>query len=596
MERNKDLIVEERDLFVRVILNPDLNSDSKKSLISELVDKYIDRLVFVLEYKDRESKDLVCESIVSKTEKYKLKLVQEELEAHFTTIRGCDISKNDGTLTFYSPPKDINLVISFNQDTSIFEVNGNHNNLSKFLHGYRESIREIDISNFVDPIDTSSLNLTSIMDTMTLCEKIERNLWKPDNLEWPSLTDEPTPISFNDTSKPPNSSSTQTNTETQVPTDQSPILAEDTPSAPTNTDRQGPNPVIKESQTPSPSPIEDKLDLVLQKLSNLETQVEKIPLLSSRLDQVLEKVQLLNDRIDSFEDRMTKVENHIELTKKTDLKTTCSKLECRVFDLEETTSRLINLEKSFSRITVTQEGNPKEIDIDALIEAKLQKFQKQITNSQQSSAHNTQNSQNRSKYTPTSIDELNHDLLFIGDSNTYHIKEDIMKHGVSAAKIMAYKIDQAITAVKDLKVTRPPKQVFAHVGTNHLTTDPNQEHDIEEIKCQYEELFKVLEEKFPESSIHISEILMRGEDTLAGDIRQLNAFIRLSCSKRPNFSSILHSFNINSKSHLSGKRHLGKSGFHFFLLNIRLQMLGIAPRKTNSSQNRPRPYSHYHRR
>ena len=150
MERNKDLIVEERDLFVRVIVNPGLNSDSKKSLISELVDKYIDRLVFVLEYKDRESKDLVCESTVSNTEKYKLKLVQEELEAHFTTIRGCDISKNDGTLTFYSPPKDINLVISFNQDTSIFEVNGNHNNLSKFLHGYRESIREIDISNFVN--------------------------------------------------------------------------------------------------------------------------------------------------------------------------------------------------------------------------------------------------------------------------------------------------------------------------------------------------------------------------------------------------------------------------------------------------------------
>ena len=123
-------------------------------------------------------------------------------------------------------------------------------------------------------------------------------------------------------------------------------------------------------------------------------------------------------------------------------------------------------------------SNPKEIDIDALIEAKLQKFQKEITNSQQTSTHNTQNSQNRSKYTPTSIEELNQDLLFIDDSNIYHMKEDIMKHGVSAAKIMAYKSDQAITALKNLKVTRGPKQVFAHVGTNHLTSDPNQEqHD-----------------------------------------------------------------------------------------------------------------------
>ena len=30
-----------------------------------------------------------------------------------------------------------------------------------------------------------------------------------------------------------------------------------------------------------------------------------------------------------------------------------------------------------------------------------------------------------------------------------------MKHGVTAAEIMAYKIDQAITALKDLRVTRP---------------------------------------------------------------------------------------------------------------------------------------------
>ena len=49
--------------------------------------------------------------MISKTEKYRLNQIQEELEAYFTTIRGRDISKNDGTLTLYSLPKEINLVI-----------------------------------------------------------------------------------------------------------------------------------------------------------------------------------------------------------------------------------------------------------------------------------------------------------------------------------------------------------------------------------------------------------------------------------------------------------------------------------------------------
>ena len=66
---------------------------------------------------------------------------------------------------------------------------------------------------------------------------------------------------------------------------------------------------------------------------------------------------------------------------------------------------------------------------------------------------------------------------------------------------MSYKIEQAISALKDLKVTSPPKEVFTHMGTNNLTSNPNQAHNIE-IKRQYEENLKV-SEKFPDSTIHI---------------------------------------------------------------------------------------------
>ena len=95
--KNKDLIVEEKELFVRVILKPDLNSDSKAFLVSGIVDKYIDRLLFVL-VRTGKGRNWCATLMISKTEKYRLNQIQEELEAYFTTIRGRDISKNDGTL------------------------------------------------------------------------------------------------------------------------------------------------------------------------------------------------------------------------------------------------------------------------------------------------------------------------------------------------------------------------------------------------------------------------------------------------------------------------------------------------------------------
>ena len=94
--------------------------------------------------------------------------------------------------------------------------------------------------------------------------------------------------------------------------------------------------------------------------------------MSSCLVQVLEKADLLKIASAHLKTGCAKLKT-LEPTKKTDLKTTCSRLECQLFHLEETTSHLTNLKNSFSKITMTQDGKLKEIDTDALIESKLEK-------------------------------------------------------------------------------------------------------------------------------------------------------------------------------------------------------------------------------
>ena len=178
-------------------------------------------------------------------------------------------------------------------------------------------------------------------------------------------------------------------------------------------------------------------------------------------------------------------------------------------------------------------------------------------------------------------------MLLVGDSNIWPVKESILKHGVSAAKCMAYTIDQATTTIKELKITRPPDKVLIHVGTNHLQSKEGVANDVEEIKSKYETLFNVINERFPRSTkVYFSELLLRREDQVREDVNSINSFLQSATRKQENYSVVIHSFNIDDhNAHLRDNRHLNKTGLHILLSNIRLQMLGM------SRKNKTRHFS-----
>ena len=644
-----ELVLEEHSLFIRVVFNPNLDYNRKRTLLLEQTELFTDKLVYVYEH-CTDSDELLCKTIVGQVSKFDLIELKDELEKHFENIRGCSISNQGNRLTFYSPFKDINLTVKFTRETSTFEVSGSIKNLNRFLQGYSECLRKISHSLFKLP-GTSSLNMTSLTDAVSLCDKIERNLAKS-NPNWPDPTPEPigesisnsnsaanttqnpilsTSNEIQDTqlspapvhmtlceqiesnlwkdnpnwpeftgnlnsSTPPTSDSTQiSNQASQTPKTPLPC---DTPS--TFVDQSAiPSltlspPIVMKATLPTLNSTDRKLDLVLQKLCSLERHTEKIAQLSSSLDQAWNKINTLADRLHVTETRLTTVETTLEkLVDNSVSKATHNELECRM------NAAMESLQQQLNQIKAEQVPTPNDTTtnhISSLIDQRVGSLQSdieaKILSSQQQPTPPT--TKPKTKYTPTSLDNLDHDILLIGDSNIYHIKEDILKHGVSAAKIMAYRFEEAISALNDLKVTRIPDKCIINIGTNHLSSNPKDTNDIEAIKSDYNKLFDIIQEKFPGCEIFISEIFIRREDKLKGDVDSLNSFLKTACTTRK-FTLMRHSYNIDNKQrHLKDARHLSMSGFWAFLINIRLYMFSMAPRfKYNQPNHNSRNYRHH---
>ena len=549
-----DLAVEDHCLYMRVLFKTEIDCTRKEELKDKLVDKYVDKLIYLFEKSAPDSYPH-CASIICKTSD--LNLIRSELKRHFTSIRGCSVDSktldaDSSQLTFYSPPKDINLNVSFFDSKSTFEVEGSTKNLGKFLYGYSKSIQNMSGGT----IDTSSLTMKTLThpERMTLCQKIERNL-AHESEPWEPFTDDETDSANEDETQEPSTTENQPVTlATNTPDNDTPPESQQTLDPPL---------IINETPLPSSS-YDQKLDMIIQKLTSLETNTAQ---LSSRIDNVLTTIDGLTKRIEKAENKLDKMEQI--LPKYESMKTEIEKLECRIHDIEEK-----NSEMNVSPISSDPLPFPTSQDIiQQLIDAKFKEY---------TSRPKTQ-PQKHAKYEPTTIDEVDHDLFLVGDSNTYGIKENILKNGKSATKVMAYQIDHAINALEIVKVKRPPQKLMIHVGCNHLSSDA--ENNLDEIKENYNKLFQLIDKKFPDTDIHLSEIFLRRERNLESEVKELNMFLASACKTRHNYQMIKHSFNIDSPyHHLRDNRHLSPAGFHNFLINIRLQMLGIPNRYRSKQQ------------
>ena len=577
-----DLIVkEESDSFVRILINPELTKKRSEELSFELTEKFIDKLIYI--YDSPGPGILNCCAILSKAKSYNTESLKEELQNHFKQIRGCVIDKNCDPcdqLTFYSPPRYIYLTVAFYHSKSIFEVKGDPKNLDRFLQAYCQSLLKINPSH-----PTSSLTMDSITPPIPLVMQIERDLWKSNSMSSDSDSEEATltcaqrsPASTLTNMK---SSSEESDTETQPP-----ILVVDTPSIPldqTATSSQSP----KIPETPSEKSLLEQIfdkvklmDLIPDMKSSIDSMKTSIDQITNRLSNAEEKIAKNSERITTIETNVGRLLTHT----------------VKQIEFDEKISTLESEQKSMRDdiVSITEKLNSvSSVDVSASKLAEMAcKIREYIMN-ELSKGHNVRNT-SRNQHQDLShlprdlrgvttekgqiIKELEHDLLIIGDSNTHPIREDIIRHNTTAAKILAIKHDDAIKGIEDITIRKQPKKILCHTGTNYFSSnvdDRKNEENFESAKLAHEDLFKLLEEKFPSSEIYISELFIRGERHMDKHIDRYNEYLRAACRKRGNFRVLRHQESIDDRRrHLRDDKHLSRSGFGEFLKNIRMQMYG----------------------
>ena len=630
--------VENYQKFCKIYWSPNTTNQERRNVKSDLLCQRPGELV--LDFR-RVDKNLTLHDISAS--------IQPEISSHnlrlsitrfYEEIRNCTCHYDDGQLSIFSEQKKINLTIKFWDDLKRFSARGDEENLVRFLHAYCESINTILESVIFNQPHASQLasndtlkpnpavqdlldiKCLSFDDSINICHEPtpqENNL--PEPHETPSNTttealkkDRPitTTIPVNDSPTTATQQDDQVDANNEINDSQMPLFdhPQPTPTTP---------PSISTSDLPTETPEEfnpekqsskqSKEDTILQQilskvaiLPELISKVEMIPDIKSTLDNMNISMKKLDarmfdaemdikknsDRLDKIEKDMTKFEN--QLINKNDYKTAIQDLQ-NDHKIIENDIATIKTKLATSSVTTLSEDRVKEIAKELL----------QKHSSPQSTPQPTSTPPKKGKYTPSSSTEvLDHDVLLIGDSNTHYIDETRLHHGSTCAKMSVYKIDQAMTAIDNIEVTRQPGKLFLHIGTNHIDSFENHTNDLDQIKSEFEDLFGLIQRKFPDSQIFVSEIFMRRERRVADDVRELNSYLQIACSHRKKFSLIKHGDSINKPHHLHDNRHLSWSGFSQFLLNIRVQMFKMQPkiRKPTSHFHQQRPshgYQHYNR-
>ena len=578
-----DLIAKEESAsFVRIVINPELTPKRREALSFELSEKFSDKLIYL--YDSPGPGILNCCSILSRARNYNTESLKEELQNHFKQIRGCVIEKNcnpSDQLTFYSPPRYIYLTVAFYHSRSIFEVKGDPQNLGKFLQAYCQSLLKINPSH-----PTSSLTMNSISPPIPLVMQIERDLWKSSSESTASSEEltltcaQRSPESTLSTIK---SSSEDSDTESET---QPPILVVDTPSSPldqTTTSSQSP----KIPETPSDKSLLEQIfekvklmDLIPVMKSSIDSMKTSIDQITNRLSNAEEKIAKNSERITTIETNVGRLLTHT--VKQTEFDDKISTLESEQKSMRDD---IVKLTEKLNSVSSVDAGASKLEDMACKIRedimnelSKGQNLRNTSRNHHQDLSHLPRDLRGVTTEKGQVINELDHDLLIIGDSNTHPIREDIIRHNTSAAKILAIKHEDAIKGIEDITIRKEPKKILCHSGTNYFSSnvdDRKNDENFESARLAHEDLFKLLEEKFPSSEIYISELFIRGERQMAKYINKYNENICAACRKRGNFRVLRHQESIDDqRRHLRDAKHLSRSGFGEFLKNIRMQMYG----------------------
>ena len=197
---------------------------------------------------------------------------------------------------------------------------------------------------------------------------------------------------------------------------------------------------------------------------------------------------------------------------------------------------------------------------------------------------NTERREQRETRQPERYDEsFDHDVIYFVDSNLRKMKEEIMDNNMSGKKVMCYKLDQIDEVLQNSTITRQPKFVLIHCGTNHLNYETESTKELEE---QYKKTLKLVAQKFPAAKITLSSLLPRKEGKVHKMVQEVNEFLLGISTTTPNIT-LMKNQNVR-RNMLEGQRHINHDGFRLLLGNIRATLFNKTVQIINRSTYRSR--------
>ena len=522
--------IENRDKHCRLYWSPSTNAKERKGIKQDLLFQRKGELVF--EYR-RKSNKLELHDISSVLQpEITVTQFKTSLITFYEKIRHCTSHFDNDTsqLFVYSEQKRIDLTIKIYPDTGKFKVKGNDENLLRFLHAYCDCINSIlsealfnlpctsqlASANTLAPnneiqelLDSKSLQNIELGEITLDCSKDKQQHADGEGKE--NLTEDSFVV--------PDTPLTTQEPRSNVEPDTTEVIPETQPSQESPKDNSNQPKTIDSTPPDILQKILTKVEQFDQKFEKFEQKFEIIPDLKASIDTLNTSLKILDTRlfdaernIEKNNERLSSVESNVgrlqtNTVKQKEFNDKISVIETEQKNLKDSLCKLrVQLN---SESTAPIEKQIGQLDLKEMADQIRDNILSDLSKApRQTKPLPTPNydlsklpKDLRGKLTEKGeiINNLNHDLLIIGDSNTHPIKEDWIKHNATAAKVLAIKIEDAINAIDQMTIQREPKKILIHVSTNHFSSHKSDEindRNMEQAKSALEELLGTLDRKF----------------------------------------------------------------------------------------------------
>ena len=327
----------------------------------------------------------------------------------------------------------------------------------------------------------------------------------------------------------------------------------------------------------------EEIAVVLSKLVDLPKVFEKVKQLEIENEENKRQITTINGNLLILEDEFKK-QQILTNTNNTKRNEATAKL-LRSTKLLENNLKISNdaIDRRFKELE--ERVNKKETikvvsEIPDTLRNSLRTLEERVKDMEQTTKNirDVPDGNKRNQSTKNVVQQIDCDVLILGDSNTGKINPNLMNNHSKTMKIFCPTFTDIDKCLKNSSFTRIPSKIILHCGCNDID-----QFKMDPIKIvnTIEETLRNIKDQFPDIHIFVSTLFPRQDNTIEC-IEIINDFIR-SLHNKPSIT-VINNSNIR-KDMLQDNKHVNNSGLYTFLANIKFAVFGEMPKIYSPHRN-----------